>query len=76
MSFLAVRDEGGDSEFVAGWNAYVEGVYPKVEASSEFYEGWLKAYREFNDGKWPSIEEASNPHADDTIFDDPEDAGC
>lgn len=54
---VAVRDEVPDSEFIAGWNAYVAGLYPEVVDSAEFFEGWVKAYKEYNDGQWPALRE-------------------
>lgn len=54
---VAIRDEVPDGEFVAGWNAYVEGLYPAPADSPEFFEGWVKAYKEYNNGQWPALRE-------------------
>lgn len=41
--FYAIRDEGSDGDFVAGWNAYIEGLSPGPAASDQFKQGWRKS---------------------------------
>jgi hypothetical protein len=61
----AMSDEGPDKEFSAGWNAYVGGRYPKASDTAQFFEGWVKAYKEYNGGEWPDLKHMQEADASD-----------
>jgi hypothetical protein len=65
VAVFKLSDEGGDTEFAAGWNAFVEGRFPREHDSPEFYEGWRRAYSEYNDGKWPDLVNRPEAQQDD-----------
>ncbi len=57
MTFLAVRDEVPDDEFVAGWNAYLQGDYGSLWGSTDAFLRGFEAARDQAEASMSNMKE-------------------